>query len=222
MSQTGGSSKAVFTNLDGGSDFTVQYNPKEFKLDKSVSWEETKTQGQSGNFVQFQKGAPMTASMDLYFDTTNSDPPGNVQTTWVEPLIYLTKATVQPGQGEAKELSKMRPPSLLFQWGDFNFKCVIESVNTTFLMFASDGRAVRARCTVKLKEWMETDLASSGGGDSLSSEKVELVTVQGGQTLSQVAASTGTDMRTIAEYNNLTDPMADYTGMTFSVPTKWA
>jgi Contractile injection system tube protein len=221
MSQTGGNSKATFTGLDDGTNFTVQYNPKEFKVDKAVSWEETQTQGQSGNFVQFQKGSPMTASMDLYFDTTNSDPPGNVQTEWVGPLIALTKATVQPAQGEAKELSKKRPPSLLFQWGDFNMKCVVESINTTFLMFASDGRAVRARCTVKLKEWKESDLGSGGGGGSgWSSEAVQLVSVQGGQTLSQVASSSGADMRAIAEYNNITDPMADLTGMTLSIPTR--
>lgn len=220
MSQTGGNSKATFTSLDGGGSFTVQYNPKEFKLDKAVSWEETQTQGQSGNFVQFQKGSPMTASMDLYFDTTNTDPPGNVQTEWVGPLLALTKATVQPSQGEAKELSKKRPPSLLFQWGDFNFKCVVESVNTTFLMFASDGRAVRARCTVKLKEWKESDMGSGSGASGWSSEPVTLVEISGGQTLSQVASSTGTDMRSIASANNITDPMADLTGKTISIPTK--
>lgn len=218
MSQTGGNSKASFTNLDGGPDFTVQYNPKEFKLDKTVSWQESQTQGQSTNFVQYQKGAPMSASMDLYFDGTNSDPPANVQTDWVDPLLYLTKATVQPGQGEAAELGKKRPPSLLFQWGDFSFKCVIESVSTTYLMFSSDGRAIRARCTVKVKEWQETELASGGGGDSISAEKVSLVQISGGQTLSQVASSSGTDMRAIASANNITDPMADLTGMTITIP----
>lgn len=222
MSPSGGSaSKAVFTDLDGKNiKFTVQYNPKEFKVDKSLTWEEAKTQGQSANPIQFQKGAPMTASFDLIFDTTADTPPKNVQTVWVDSLLALTNATVKPTQGEQAELDKMRPPTLLFQWGTFKMKCVIESVNVTYLMFASSGDAVRARCTVKLKEWKSEAFSGGGSSNTWGSGKIKLVEVKGGQTLSQVAEAAGADMRTVAKANGISDPMADLTGKKLSVPSK--
>jgi len=53
------------------------------------------------------------------------------------------------------------------------------------------------------------------GGRATAFPNVEIT---GGQTLSQVASSSGTDMRTIAAANNITDPMADLTGMTITIP----
>lgn len=224
MSSSGGSgSKATFTSLDKpGVSFTVQYNPKEFRVEKSLTWEEAKTQGQSTNPIQFQKGAPMTASFDLIFDTTADTPPKNVQKVWVEALLALTNADVTPSQGEAKELDKKRPHALTFQWGSFKMKCVIESVNCTYLMFASSGEAVRARCSVKLKQWEIEAFAGSGTSSRASDAKIKLVDVKGGQTLSQAASAAGSDMRTVAKANGITDPMADLTGQVLSIPNKAA
>ncbi len=219
MSQTGGNSKASFYNLDeGGTAFDVQYNPKEFRVEKSLTWQEAKTQGNSTNPIQFQKGAPMTASFDLMFDTTMDG--ANVQKVWVEKLLALTNANVKPAQGEAAELDKKRPPALKFTWGTFEMKCVIESVSVTYLMFASDGTAVRARCGVKLKQWELAEFAGSGSSKRASDAKIKLVDVKGGQTLSQVAAAAGSDTRAVADANGITDPMSDLTGQVLSIPGK--
>ncbi len=223
MSQAGGSaSKAMFKSLDDGVTFTVQYNPKEFRVEKSLTWEEAKTQGQSTNPIQFQKGAPMTASFDLIFDTTADTPPKNVQQVWVDALLALTNADVKPAQGEPEELKKQRPRSLLFTWGTFSMKCVIESVNVTYLMFASTGEAVRARCSVKLKEWQTATFAGSGSSSTWDSAKIKLVDVKGGQTVSQVASANGSDMRTVASANGITDPLSDLTGQVLSIPASTA
>lgn len=219
MSLTGGNSKASFYNLDtGGTAFDVQYNPKEFRVEKSLTWEEAKTQGNSTNPIQFQKGAPMTASFDLMFDTTMDG--ANVQKVWVDKLLSLTNANVKPAQGEPAELDKKRPPALKFTWGTFEMKCVIESVGVTYLMFASDGTAVRARCSVKLKQWELADFAGGGSSSRASDAKIKLVDVKGGQTLSQVAAAAGSDARTVAAANGITDPMSDLTGQVLSIPSK--
>lgn len=230
MSQTGGSaSKATFLSLDNGEAelFKVQYNPKEFRVEKSLTWEEAKTQGQSTNPIQFQKGAPMTASFDLIFDTTVSEgagptssaTPGNVQKVWVDKLLSLTNATIKPTVGEPKELEKKRPPALLFTWGTFSMKCVIESVNVTYLMFAASGDAVRARCSVKLKEWQSATFEGSGSWAGMESSKLKLVEVKGGQTVSQVAAANNSTTAAVAKANGISDPLADYTGQVLVVPT---
>ena len=62
-----GVSKAVFfAEAEGGASksFTVQYNPKDFKFDKKVSWKEHDDQGQEGS-LEFQKATPATMSMEL-------------------------------------------------------------------------------------------------------------------------------------------------------------
>ena len=216
MSQSGGD-KATLTSLDDGKFFEVQYNPKEFQVTKALTWQESEEQGQSRNSVQFQKGAPMTASFDLYFDTTGESGGGNVQTQWVFPLLGLCNATVTPATGEAKELEKKRPRAFRFEWGGFSMDCVIEQIAVTYLLFASDGTAVRARASVKLKEWTPPDFDGDAGGFSWDTDKVQLVEVSGGQTLSQVADANNADWRQIAEDNGITDPLEDLTGSTLYI-----
>lgn len=196
MSQSGG--KATLSGEDGVS-FEVQFNPKEFNVSKGLTWEESKEQGQDKNSVQFQKGAPMTASFDLYFDTTGNG--GNVQTEWVNPLLALTKAEISPASGEAKELSKKRPRWFNFTWGSFTMQCVIEQISVTYLMFASDGTAVRARAQVKLKEWKPPDFAGSQGSFRWDTEKVSLIEVSGSPSINQVAAENDCDWRELADAN---------------------
>jgi hypothetical protein len=217
MSQAGGD-KAYFESLDDGSKkFTVQYNPKEFQVSKSLTWEESKTQGLAVNPLQFQKGSPMTASFDLIFDTTGESAPKNVQDAWVNGLLALTNSDATPAAGEEVEQGKKRPHALIFTWGAFTMKCVIESINVTYLMFASSGEAIRARCSVKLKEWTPPDEANNGvkfqagtGGSSWGTGSIMLV--GSGQTLSQISQSAGVDMREVAAANGITDAMADLTG----------
>jgi hypothetical protein len=196
MSQSGG--KATLKGEDGLT-FEVQFNPKEFSVSKGLTWEESKEQGQDKNSVQFQKGAPMTASFDLYFDTTGNG--GNVQSEWVNPLLALTKAEISPSTGEAKELSKKRPRWFNFTWGSFTMQCVIEQISVTYLMFSSDGTAVRARAQVKLKEWKPPDFAGSQGSFRWDTDKVSLIEVSGSPSINQVAAQNDMDWRDLAAAN---------------------
>ncbi len=197
MSQSGG--KATLSSSDDEAIFSFQFNPKEFSIAKGLTWEESKEQGQDKNSVQFQKGAPMTASFDAYFDTTGTD--GNVQDEWVNPLLALTKAEIQPKTGEAKELKKQRPRAFTFTWGTFDFECVIESISVTYLMFASDGTAVRARAQIKLKEWKPPDFAGSQGTSCWDTNPVELVTVSGSPSINQIADENNCDWRDVADAN---------------------
>jgi len=231
MSPAGGNTKATFAGIEGSSAFfQVQYNPREFSVTKNVTWQEAETQGQSANPIQYQKGAPMTAQMELIFDTTADDPPGNVQKVWVDQLLSLTNASEQAVGGEQAQLGKKRPPALVFTWGTFSMKCVIESVNVSYLMFATTGEAVRAKCTVRLKEWITEDFAGSGSSGTFGNDKIDLVSgggssgstrvvpVSGGQTVSQIAASYGADVRQVCEMNGIDDPLGDYTGMALAIP----
>jgi hypothetical protein len=219
MSQSGGSEKASFVSISGESSpksFTVQYNPKEFKVNKSLTWKDYEVQGQTANPTQFQKGAPMTASFDLIFDTTADGE--NVQTAWVEALLDLTEADQKPSDGEQAKTDKQRPGAYTFTWGDFSMDCVIESIDVTYLMFASTGQALRARCSVKLKEWLPSDHVAGSRSETWGTGKIELVSASGGETLSQIAAAAGAEMRDVASASGITDPLADLSGVTLAIP----
>ncbi len=219
-----GGSKATFTSLDKGSPvtFTVQYNPKEFRVEKSVTWSEAATPGIENNVIEYQKGAPMTASFDLIFDTTSESGVQNVQKVWVEPLMALTSAAVDVKDVKDASLDKKRPRALYFQWGAFSMKCVVESISVTYLMFASTGEAVRARCSVKLKEWVVIPFEGKDISAGKDSTRYTIVGVKGGESISQVAAASGSTTQAVAAANNISDPMADLTGRTLLIPAKTA
>ncbi|MCP4922006.1 MAG: hypothetical protein GY913_34325 [Proteobacteria bacterium] len=229
MATSGG--KASFIDLEAGyGTFAVQYNPKEFKVDKAVSWKEHDDQGQTNAGLEFQKGAPMSVSMDLYFDTT-SDSNSDVRTKWVNGLLCLTNAKVKPSEGST---DKKRPPKVKFTWGSFEVTCVIESINVQYLMFSSDGTPVRARCSVKMKEWDPGEVDAGGGGDYITGDKVKLVTAGAGATASSVAAENDTTAKKVMEDNDLedgteipagtelaiTDPKSETTNVTSNRPAK--
>ena len=218
MGQAG--DKAFFASLDDDAvKFTVQYNPKEFQVNKALTWAESTTPGVAANPLQFQKGAPMTASFDLVFDTTGDSPVKNVQTAWVTGLLALTNASREAAQDEKSTLPTQRPHALIFTWGSFTMKCVVESINVTYLMFASTGEAVRARCQVKLKEWVPADPFVAGtGGATWGSGTIMLV--GGGKNVSQIAQAAGIDARALAAANNIKDMSADLTGKEIVVRAK--
>jgi len=126
---------------------------------------------------------------------------------------------------QAKDLGTKRPPAFMFTWGAFSMPCVIESVDVTYLMFSSSGDPVRAKCSVKLKEWTGDQSSGNGVGGAAAAiagaaaSVASLVEVKGGQTLSQVAALNNTTAQAIAALNNISDPMADLTGMKVAIPS---
>ena len=71
--------KASFIGIEGSSaNFAVQYNPREFSVSKSVTWEEAETQGDSTQPIQYQKGAPMSATIATAATSVRTLPlPGN-------------------------------------------------------------------------------------------------------------------------------------------------
>jgi len=215
MAAAGG--KATFTDLEGGAgSFTVQYNPKEFKFDKSVSWGEHKDQGPETNGLEFTKLPPATLSMDLYFDTTNEGN-GDVSKK-VEGLLAFTNATVDVSSGEG-ETKKKRPPKISFTWGSFTMpEAVFESINTTYLMFSETGTPIRARVSVKLKEFNISEFSGSGGGEGIPGSMIQLVASSGG-TASGIAQQHGVTTRQLLDANpSITNPMDVPAGLRLLIP----
>jgi hypothetical protein len=132
----------------GKLDLTVQYNPKELSVDKSVPWSKHKDSKSDHPHLEFSGADGRSMSFELMFDAFESD--GNVQ---VQVAMLQRMAMVRDPAESAPE-DKKRPPLVEVRWdgGLPSFKGVIESVGTKYTMFSPKGHPVRATCTVKVKE----------------------------------------------------------------------
>jgi hypothetical protein len=221
---SGGSpAKATFEALEGKKGtFTVQYNPKEFKEDRKVSWKEVDTQGQDKPSLEFQQGSPRSVSMELLFDTTTDQKvpknggsvpePQSVYTQWVEPLMSLTNVNVQPSTGESAKQRKNRPTTVLFTWGNYKLTCVVESLSTSYTLFSASGTPLRAKVQIKLKEWKQGTFAFTNGAAGFEGSSIKLVEAVAGQTPSSVASEHGTTPQQICRDNGRADPLEPFAG----------
>jgi hypothetical protein len=162
MAQSGGSNlgavgseKALFINDDGGATFHVQFNPKEMKLDEAATWKESTEFQIDKPLVEFERGKASSLSMELIFDTTDTGE--DVRTRWTSKLAGFVSVTVSDTDNCH---DATRPPRCTFKWGSFVFPAVIESVSTSFIMFASNGNPLRAKVLLKLKERNEDQVGT--------------------------------------------------------------
>lgn len=209
MAASGGDvDKAVIFGIDGGGSFEVQYNPVNLQFDKQSTWNEKEVQGKVSS-LEYQKNNPAQLSFELHFDTTKDN--ADVRTAWVNRLLELTRPQVCPSEGQGGQIDKLRPPQVGFYWGQFEFVGAVENVSATYLMFSSNGTPLRAKVSVKLKEWKPKDesaaYATSGGSTGFGSAPVKLVTLKAGETITAVALRNGTTTQAICDANGITDPM---------------
>jgi hypothetical protein len=212
-------SKAWFFNIDGGEYFEVQYNPTTFQFDQAATWNEQEEAGKKSP-LEFQKIPPAQVGMELLFDTTHDG--SDVRTSWVNKLLFLTNPIHEAQDGQAQQVQKKRPPRIWFQWGSNRIVGVIESVNTTYLMFSPDGKPLRAKCVVKIKEWPDDEKAyeNGSGGSMYDSTPVQLVTMRAGETVTAVALRMGTSTAALCEQNGIDDPFNVPAGTRLAAPRR--
>ena len=111
----------------------------------------------------------MTLSVTLQFDTYEERT--NVRDKWVRKIEKLTMMTgdlPKDGNKASKtDKQKFRPPTILFIWGRFIFKGVVESLSQKYTMFLSDGTPVRAECALKIRNVINKSV-DDGKGQSFS------------------------------------------------------
>lgn len=169
MSQSGGnlgpvgSEKAYFTHDDKGANFFVQFNPKSFDLDEKATWTESDQFHVDKPLLEFSRGQASSLSMELIFDTTDSGE--DVREQWTRKLAGFLSVTIP--DGEVAKGGK-RPPRCTFTWGKFEFPCVIETMKTSFIMFSSDGKPLRAKVALTMKERSEDEIKDTATADGVT------------------------------------------------------
>lgn len=205
--------KAFFINMDAvvPVPIPVQFNPPEYKQEKSNQFAEVGIPGLEYTLLQFVKGNSKTVSMELFFDTTNLNIDVRILTEALTSLMDINSRT-------------KAPPTVLFVWGTLVFPCVLETVSMQFEKFNPAGMPLRATMNVNMKQFemanqslINMAVAAATSALSAASQMV----VSGDQTLSNVATEFSGDphqWRRIAESNGIDNPLSIQTGERLLVP----
>jgi len=219
--------KARFVRLPtpdaaGGSEsLTVQFNPAELNFSKAALVAEIGVPGLDTPLLQYVRGQAETLTLELFFDTTEDGTGAKATpvTGKTDKFYRLIKA----------ENATHAPPVLLFLWGgtdfpgkrlDNGFRCVVTSVKQQFTMFAPDGKPLRAKLTVELKEYKPLTLHLTELGYT-SADHTKATVVRESDTITAIAWREYADdrnWRLIADANGVTDPLGLRPGQILRVP----
>ena len=207
-----GLEKAVIKILEGsnkGNEVPVLFNPSEYSLEISNSFEEKSLPGLSNPVVQFVNGQAQALSMELLFDT------------WTDGANEdVSKKTNEFVQMLAIDSDLHAPPPVEFKWGSFAFKAYIEKISQRFTMFNSDGSPVRATLNVSFKQYrpLPEQLAKT---KLLSSDKTKRRVLTADDSLWAIAAREYGETkywRHIAAHNRIANPRLLQPGVVIQLP----
>jgi LysM repeat protein len=206
-----GLAKIQITVEHTGEKFNVLFNPEEYTINKDNNFASQAIPGLSGPLLQFVHGNMRTLEMELFFDTYDTDslPKQDVRDL-TNRVVNLT----------AIDPALHAPPILRVSWASLQFRCVLARVSQKFILFADDGRPVRARLTVTFNEFIDAEReAKEISRQTANFSKVHVVTQ--GETISLIAATyydNAQVWRPIAVMNRLGDPRDLFAGQSLRIP----
>lgn len=201
--------------VGGGTSVSCMFNPFEYTVSKSNSYDEKPKNSANTPQGEFFKSGAQTLKLVLLFDTYEADTDVSLETN---KLWKFMTAKAQQGDRQNEKIS---PPQVAFEWGVFKFVSYITAMTQKFTLFKKDGTPVRASVDVTFTQYTDVNdypnqNPTSGGGPIDRVWKVI-----SGDRLDLIAAAVYNDAtrwRLIAEHNRLTDPLALRPGMTLRIP----
>lgn len=191
------------------------FNPKEFSISKSASWERSGQRGATtAAMPQFTGSEPATLSVEIFLDGTEEQNPT------VAAKIRKLLDAVTPLQATVND-NNPSPPWVIFGWGRFlSFVAILKQVSARYTMFRSDGTPLRATATLTLEEVPTTPPPRQNPtSGALAASRSH--TVIAGDTLHSIAYAEYSDparWRDLAEANAIDDPMRLTPGTPVLVP----
>jgi hypothetical protein len=214
---TSNSSKAFLITEDNQR-FPCLFNPEDLALNQSNGWAADPMPGKGVPTLRYTGAGSGQLRLTLFFDTTDT---GSAVTEYTGKIVGLMDVNPQlPGSSPAS--NNARPPWVQFHWGDFHsFKAVVSALDLTFEYFSSTGTPLRARAALVLTQYQE-DMAFGPQNPTSGTPRPHRVhRVQPGETLDRIAAAhlgDATKWRSIAEANEIEDPLALRPGSLLAIP----
>lgn len=200
----------------------VQFNPESLKLAYSNSIQGGNQSG--GSAMQYIGQSTTKLSFDLWFDVSAPMPAraqkdGSPDVAVVKDVRKLTDyivgflrpvGTVNHTENNQTVPSGV-PPAVRFEWGDFQFDGIVESVNETIDFFSAEGHGLRSQLSVSMSKQSippELSRGSDPGGDTPSPGISLQATASAGVSLQSMAGDLGfgEDWQSLADLNDIEDP----------------
>ncbi len=194
----------------------VCFNPKEYDLNKTVTWDTSKAFTDAPK-PEFKAPQAQTLKVTLQFDTYEERV--SVRDKYIRRIEKL--ANMSGTATDAKDAKNHAPPELRFVWGAMSFRGVIQTMAQKYTMFLSDGTPVR--CDVDITMMNVEDLNTDTGTDltQKTAGSTTNYTIQAGDRLDLIAADKLGDASRwseIAALNGIDNP-ADLTeGNSIQIP----
>ncbi|MBJ3764439.1 hypothetical protein ILP92_17015 [Maribius pontilimi] len=212
--------RATLQNIsqDGQDPVTVMYNPKELIVTSNMLYPDISVPGLSVPLTQFVRGEPRTLEAELFLDRSNTGESLNDDLDALRAFVRIN--------GELHA-----PPVCRFAWGDADlnlaegdekfFDGVVTEFKEKFQMFDEAGKVLRARVTVKLKEYVPADLQYTRINPQ-SPDRTKVRTVRAGDRYDLIAAEEYGDpalWRVLAAHNGDGRPRLLAPGTTIEIPS---
>lgn len=210
--------KATLAEVKGSTKLTFRFNPKEYSISKSATWNRpTNKSAKHASKPEFGGVQPQSVSMELFFDdweNPNADLVKDIQTLldWLKPT------------SDSLNKKKPQPQILEFQWGSnqslSQFKGFLKSVSVKYTMFKPDGKPVRATANIALEEVPSDPEKTNPTSGSLAGRRTHVIT--NGDSLHSIAYAEYGDpslWRALAQFNGIDDPLRLKPGTRLMLPS---
>ena len=197
--------------IDGGETISVLFNPTEYSITKTNTWNFKEVQGQSLPPPEFGGGAPRQLSLSLLLDASLLEGSQSVKDITDKLFKMMEVGDGQPAGGK-----RASPPKVTFRWGAVDtFKAVCTSLNCTYQLFQPNGDPIRAEVKLDLKQAEPASTASANSANlgtnptTRSAGDAGVHLVKDGDSLPSIAYRAygdATRWRRIAEANDIDDP----------------
>ena len=186
----------------------VQFNPTEYQLQKQNTFAEIPIPGLETPPIQYIRGASEKLTTELLVDTSDT----------MEDVRELYVARIRGLLDIQSELHA--PPIVQLIWDTDVFRGVVESLSVTYTMFRPDGRPVRAKLQLALKEYRPVEVQVRER-PKLSPDFDKTYRVVAGDTPSGVAGKVYRkpgEWRAIMVANGIVDPRRLEPGTVLAIP----
>jgi hypothetical protein len=184
------------------SSFTVMINPAEISHSRSISYDQTKAQGEAAADKKFSAVEPEKLSFSVTLDGTGVVPPPTGASSDVMTLVNSLKQVVYDYVGTKHEPSRVR-----VLWGTVIFFGRLESLTTKYTLFKPSGAPLRAKLDLAFVGSMSQQEAALTANRS-SPDLSHVVEVRRGDTLPLLCHRIYGDpgyYLDVARFNNLVD-----------------
>src|SRR2546421_6197137 len=199
--------KARLEEEGGSNPLSFQFNPSEYSVRKSGSWQTPKRSmgTKAGGKPHYLGSNPQSVSLQIFFDGWESERENVVQR--VDQLLDWCT----PSSGSMNN-EKPQPPVLYFRWGGnqhlSNTKFYLESVTAKYTMFKGDGTPVRATADISLKEVPTDPPGTNPTSGSIHVRRSHLVSEGDSlQSIAQKEYGKPALWRGLAAFNGIDDPL---------------